>query len=191
MLDSERLSSLRSSFPVTSRYVFLNHAAVAPVSTQVVVAMNEYLTSVLESAGVYESRWLKRVEEARTHGAQLLGALPEEIAFVKNTTEGLLMVANGIRWREGDNVIVPSCEFPANIYPWRNLEQERAGFDLPLEQPDRFREILQFFVDMDEPTHQMWCAGAQAYMRNSQWLSAAVEQNRWLFYSAASMVNHL
>lgn len=75
--------------------------------------------------------------------------------------------------------------------PWRNLEQERAGFDLPLEQPDRFREILQFFVDMDEPTHQMWCAGAQAYMRNSQWLSAAVEQNRWLFYSAASMVNHL
>jgi len=68
--------------------------------------------------------------------------------------------------------------------PWRNLEAARAGFDVPLEQPERFHEILQFFIDMDEPTHGEWHAGAQAYIKNSPWLADAVEQNRRLFLSA-------
>ncbi len=67
--------------------------------------------------------------------------------------------------------------------PWRNLEVARAGFDVPLEQPERFHEILQFFIDMDEPTHREWRAGAQAYLKTSPWLMDAVEQNRRLFLS--------
>ncbi len=68
--------------------------------------------------------------------AALLGAQPDEIAFLKNTTDGLLAVANGIRWQPGDNVVVAEGEFPANVYPWLNLRErgvevrwvpERAG----------------------------------------------------------------
>lgn len=152
MLDAERISSLRTLFPVTRRYVFLNHAAVAPVSTRVVVAMNEYLTSVLEAGGLHEDRWLRRVEEARRHAARLIGASPEEVAFLKNTTEGLLTVANGIRWQEGDNVIVPSCEFPANIYPWRNLER-RLGVEVRFVKPRGVRLLPEdFFALVDRRT---------------------------------------
>ena len=51
----------------------------------------------------------------------LIGAGPTEIAFVKNTTEGLLIVANGLDWRAGDNVLVPDIEYPSNVYCWMNL----------------------------------------------------------------------
>ncbi|HIE50318.1 MAG TPA: aminotransferase class V-fold PLP-dependent enzyme [Armatimonadetes bacterium] len=115
------IEAYRPLFPVTQHHIFLNHAAVAPVSTRVVEAVNEYFTDVLRAGGTNEPAWLERVKKARADAAALVGAEPEEIAFVKNTTEGLLFVANGIRWREGDNAVTASCEFPANVYPWRNL----------------------------------------------------------------------
>lgn len=118
MLDIERYRSL---FPVTQHCIFLDHAAIAPVSTRVVEAMNEYLSDVATGGGRREPAWNRRVEQVRAAAAQLCGAAPEEIAFVKNTSEGLLHVANGIRWREGDNVVIPAIEFPANVYPWTHL----------------------------------------------------------------------
>ena len=58
--------------------------------------------------------------------AQLINADTTEIAFMKNTTQGILIAANGIDWREGDNVVTTAVEFPANIYPWWSLK-ERYG----------------------------------------------------------------
>ena len=47
----------------------------------------------------------------------------DEVAFVKNTSEGLAIVANGLDWKLGDNVVIPDIEFPANVYPWWNLKR--------------------------------------------------------------------
>ena len=58
--------------------------------------------------------------------AQLINANPTEIAFMKNTTQGILIAANGIDWQEGDNVVTTAVEFPANVYPWWSLK-ERYG----------------------------------------------------------------
>ncbi|MFQ5443690.1 MAG: aminotransferase class V-fold PLP-dependent enzyme, partial [Nitrospinales bacterium] len=65
--------------------------------------------------------WMQEVESVRHSFARLINAKPEEVAFVKNTSEGLSIVANGIAWQEGDNVVIPDIEFPANVYPWLNL----------------------------------------------------------------------
>ena len=54
--------------------------------------------------------------------AQMIGATPEEIALVRSTTVGVNLVAEGFPWQPGDNVVVPGDEFPANLYPWMNLE---------------------------------------------------------------------
>ena len=54
-------------------------------------------------------------------GARLIGADPNEIALVRNTTEGISLVAEGFPWQEGDNVVTLDNEFPSNLYPWINL----------------------------------------------------------------------
>ena len=43
---------------------------------------------------------------------------PEQVAFVRNTSDALSTVANGLSWRKGDNIVTFSREFPSNIYPW-------------------------------------------------------------------------
>lgn len=69
--------------------------------------------------------------------------------------------------------------------PWRGLEAAQAGFDLPLEEPERFRQALQFFVQMDEETHRRWRAGAQAYAAQSASVPEALEQYRRIFNTLA------
>jgi selenocysteine lyase/cysteine desulfurase len=67
------------------------------------------------------SRWSSLVQQARRFGAELLGASSDEVAIVRNTTEGIGLVAEGFPWHSGDNVVLPADEFPSNQYPWMNL----------------------------------------------------------------------
>src|SRR4029077_16626847 len=59
---------------------------------------------------------------------QMIGGERNEIAFIKNTTEGLGIVAHGLDWRDGDNVLVADIEYPSNVYCWMNLR--RRGVEL-------------------------------------------------------------
>ncbi len=72
---------------------------------------------------VYSRHWEETYEGLRRAAARLIGSRPEEIAIVKNTTEGLLMAANGLSWRPNDVVVGVEGEFPANCYPWENLRK--------------------------------------------------------------------
>ena len=64
---------------------------------------------------------MRRVEEVRRLAGRLLNADPLDVAFVKNTSEGIGIVAEGFPWRPGDNVVTAAEEYPANLYPWMNL----------------------------------------------------------------------
>jgi selenocysteine lyase/cysteine desulfurase len=68
--------------------------------------------------------FLENVEKARELAARIVHAQASEIAFVKNTTQGILLAANGIKWEKGDNVVLPDKEFPANVFPWLNLTEK-------------------------------------------------------------------
>jgi cysteine desulfurase / selenocysteine lyase len=59
----------------------------------------------------------------------MINAHRDEIAFVKNTSEGLAMVAGGIDWKPGDRIVTTGVEYPANIYPWMEV-QRRFGVEL-------------------------------------------------------------
>ena len=123
-VDSKKksLAEYRVEFPVTEKFIYLDHAAVAPLSKRVRDTVNRFLTEATESAFFKYSDWMGRVEEIRGRCAELVGSEKEEIAFVKNTSHGISLVAGGLDWREGDNVIIFEKEFPSNIYPWLNLE---------------------------------------------------------------------
>jgi len=117
------MAAVREAFPVTKRLAFMNHAAVAPIPACTVDAMTQMLRDVAEGGDASSGTWNEKIRRTRELAAALIGASAEEIAFVKNTTEGILFVANGIDWREGDNVVLPDQEFPANVYPWLNLKR--------------------------------------------------------------------
>ena len=112
----------RSAFPACDRGAYLNCAAVAPGSSLVRAAVNTWLDDHVANGNSASSQWWERVAEARARTAELIGAAPEEIAFVKSTSHGLSMVAGGLDWRSGDEVAVASAiEYPSNVFPWKHL----------------------------------------------------------------------
>ena len=73
----------------------------------------------------------------------MLGARPEQVAFVRNTSDGLSTVANGLDWQRGDNIVTFRNEFPSNIYPWLRL---RDAFGVEV----RMCEERDGRIDLDE-----------------------------------------
>lgn len=120
----------RALFPVTDAWTYLNHAGVAPLSSTVVEATNRCLAEMAVSGSLACSRQSVRAEEVRTAAADLMGVGEDEMAFIKNTTEGLGFVANGLPWQPGDRVVLPDHEFPSTLYPWLALADRGVTVDL-------------------------------------------------------------
>jgi cysteine desulfurase / selenocysteine lyase len=114
---------LRDLFPVTSNIVYMNCAAVGPLSVPAAEAMIAHAVDQREYGALHWREWYAEYVRLREAAARLLGATPAEIAILKNTSEGLSFVAEGIRWRAGDNVVSSDLEFPSNSTPWRNLDR--------------------------------------------------------------------
>jgi selenocysteine lyase/cysteine desulfurase len=112
---------LRAEFPITRRWAFFDHAAVAPITARAQKALIDWAADMAENGDVQEHLWVKRIEQVRGLAGQLLDADPLDIAFIKNTSEGIGIVAEGFPWKPGDNVVTAAEEYPANIYPWMNL----------------------------------------------------------------------
>jgi selenocysteine lyase/cysteine desulfurase len=113
----------RSQFPVTASSIYMNHAGVAPISRRVRDAMVGLLDDVQQCGAEHWQRWVETYDGVRCSLAQSINAESSEIAFTKNTSEGISMFANGLDWQPGDEVVSIEGEFPANFYPWKGLEK--------------------------------------------------------------------
>src|SRR5258708_2413168 len=104
------VSAFRAEMPVTRQYNFMDHAAVAPISGRAAAAMRRFLDEAASHAyargGLYPEA--KRVRQL---SAKLLNCHSEEVTFVKNTSEGLSYVANGLQFSKGDNIVTAGVEF--------------------------------------------------------------------------------
>jgi len=123
----------RKEFPITENMIYMNNAAVSPPSTRVLDAINETARKYSLQGTTCREEIVLEEMNTRKAVADLINAAPEEIAFIKNTTQGILIAANGIRWREGENVVLPFGEFPANVYPWLSLKER--GVETRLVEP--------------------------------------------------------
>lgn len=130
-------SAFREQMPVAKRWAFFDHAAVAPLPTPTAQAIERWLTAALEQGNDEWPAWSRGVEECRRLAAQLIAADPAEIALVPNTTAGISIVAEGLPWQPGDNVVVPADEFPSNQYPWMNLASRGVECRRVEMPPDR------------------------------------------------------
>ena len=116
-------ATMRAGMPSATRWAYLDHAAVAPLPDLAAAAINDWVADSLANGATDWNRWRQRVEQLRTAAARLLRAATDDVAVIHNTTEGVGLVAEGLDWKPGDNMVVPACEFPSNLYAWLQLEQ--------------------------------------------------------------------
>jgi selenocysteine lyase/cysteine desulfurase len=113
----------QDKFPITRRLIYLNHAAVAPLCKPAADAMKGLADDACEFGSWHYDDWLEAYDGLRWAAARMLNAKPDEIAIVKNTSEGISTIACGFDWKPGDRIVAFREEFPANYYPWLRLEK--------------------------------------------------------------------
>lgn len=122
------VEQVRAEFPGCQEQIYVDVASRCLLATRVRDAIQAHLDDV-EHHGATKEWWFEVVEHARGRLAGLIGARTGEIAFTKNTSEGLNIIANGLAWRPGDSVVVGGeSEHPNNLYTWLNLR--RLGVDV-------------------------------------------------------------
>lgn len=134
---------IRSLFPALKTYTYLNSAAVSPMPTTAIEAVNWQLNDVASNGVLHYTDWVATKDRARSLVAGMLNVAPEQIAFMRNTSDGFAAVASGLEWTSDDNIVSFAEEFPANFYPWRHV-RDKHGVDLRLA-PEREGRI-----DLDE-----------------------------------------
>lgn len=124
-LSSSALSTIAREFPGASRGTYLDSSSTGLMPNRTVEALAGFLADRRDN-GKTLSLWEEALEVGRAGFATLINADPLDVAYTKNCTEGVNIVATGLPWVEGDNVVIcADLEHPANIYPW--LNQQRRG----------------------------------------------------------------
>jgi cysteine desulfurase / selenocysteine lyase len=137
--------TIRSLFLATHHYAYLNSAAVSPIPVTAMKAVISQLVDVGSNGSRGYQSWIDTKDRCRETIAGMMNVRPDEIAFVRNTSDGIACIANGLDWQPGDNIVSFAGEFPSNFYPWRNV-RDRLGVELRL-CPERDGRI-----DLDEFT---------------------------------------
>ncbi|KUO43139.1 MAG: hypothetical protein APU95_01180 [Hadesarchaea archaeon YNP_N21] len=135
------VGEVRAEIPfLRTGIIYLDNAATTPTPQPVIDAMLEYFNEFSANVGRGVHRSARRAtdafEAAREKIARVIGAKPEEVAYTKNTTEAINIVAHGLEFRRGDKVITTILEHHSNLIPWQRLE-EMVGIELELIRASR------------------------------------------------------
>lgn len=142
LLSNESLRA--EEFPLVRDSIFLAHAGVTILPRRVARVMQEHLEQSCLRMQEYPEAW-KAVTETRGVAARLIGAKASEISLLGPTSVGLSLVAAGLPWKAGDEVIINPDDYPANVYPWRDLE--RQGVIVRELKPASLGEITPDLVE--------------------------------------------
>lgn len=172
-------------FPILEHGLYANHAAIGPWPRAAAQAVTEFAQENCAYGAEKYSRWLLRENQLRKNLASLINAnSANDIALLKNTTEGICTVANGIDWRSGDNIVLPAGEFPSNRLPW--LALERLGVEVREVDIRASRDPEQaLLARMDKRTRLLsvsavqWTDGLRLRL---EILGSACRQNKVLFF---------
>ncbi len=152
------MKEVREDFPLLkSGLIFLDSAASSLTPEQVIAKMLEYYREYRANTGrsLYRiaDRATNELEEARRSVAKLIGANKDEIAFVRNTSEGLNFVARSLKFKNGQNIVTTALEHHSNYLPWLKVSRER-GLRLKIINPtqDFLLDTEDFMKQIDDDT---------------------------------------
>ncbi len=165
--------------------LYANHAAIAPWPRVASQAVAEFAQENCEIGPEKYHRWLLRETTLRKMLAGLINAVSaDDIALLKNTTEGICTAANGIDWRSGDNLVLPADEFPSNRLPW--LALQHLGVEIREVDIRSTTEPEKALLDhMDQRTRLLsvsavqWTDGLRLRLET---LGQACQENNTLFF---------
>ncbi len=131
----------RSNFTFEEGLIFLDHAGHSPLSNPTRAAYEKYFNSWQKTAHRHDSESFKMFEDLRVKLASMINSEPKHIGLAPHTSYGLNIVAAGLKWSKGDNVVISEKEFPSNVYPWTRLRS--LGVDI------NFARSRNGFIDED------------------------------------------
>ncbi|MEX0330418.1 MAG: aminotransferase class V-fold PLP-dependent enzyme [Puniceicoccaceae bacterium] len=130
-MDTGSWAAVRELFPLSPKRIYFNTGGLGPTSNPVLEAMHQQaLRQAID--GEHHHSLLHRVRETT---AGIFGAHPDEIAFVRNATEGNSVIANGLDLKAGDEVIFESHAHPGGSFPWL-ARQKEIGIKVRIFEPD-------------------------------------------------------
>jgi cysteine desulfurase/selenocysteine lyase len=184
MEESAVLRWREEEFPVTRGYVYMNHAGMGPLPRRAAERM-QALADLVSRTG--DRHWLDRNREGeRVRGlaARLLGARQaHETAFVENTSGGLSLIAEGLDWKAGDNVVGTALDFPSNVYPWMHLADRGVTLRQVPERDGRI-DPDELLATLDERTRVLalsWVQYASGFRSGLAHVGAACRERGVLF----------
>jgi cysteine desulfurase/selenocysteine lyase len=129
-MNPETVEKARSYFPyLKNGIIYFNHASTAPISTKVKERIEEFIRERSDEA--LDDYWAFKAvtDETKAMIGELINCDGDRIAFLDNTTNGIIWLTLGIDWKAGDRVILNDVEFPANVYPFLQLKQKGVEVD--------------------------------------------------------------
>lgn len=124
-MDQAKL--IANEFPIREGVRYLNHAAVSPWPRRTVEAVTAFAQENLIQGALEYARWNETEAKLRDQLKRLINAPSmDDIALLKNTSEGLSFVANGVVWKPGDTIVSSNEEFPSNRIVWEALEDRNV-----------------------------------------------------------------
>jgi selenocysteine lyase/cysteine desulfurase len=175
---------MKSHFQLNENIIHLNHAAVAPwpiVTRDTVIAFAEENASIGSQNYL---NWMQTEQQLKQKLAQLINATStNEIAILKNTSEGLSLIAQGLHFTAGDNIVIPAEEFPSNKVVWQALASQ--GVEIRSVSIDGLKQPEQALINaIDERTHLLSCSSVQfarGLRLDLAMIGSACKQNKTLF----------
>ncbi len=126
------LAEARALFPICDEHIHFNHAGVSPMSVRVRAAV-EHVAQVMSEEGFNHDDHAETLGQLRSNLAGLVGVSPDLVAISRGTAHGISLLARGLDWKEGDNVVGARLEYPANLYPW--MASRDRGVEMRLVEP--------------------------------------------------------
>jgi len=116
-------SEIGAEFPLREGLIHLNHAAVSPWPRRTRDAICAFADENMRQSAENFPEWDAHFGAVRAQAAQLLNTESEHLALVKNTSEALSMVAWGLDWQGGENVVSLREEFASMRMVWESLSR--------------------------------------------------------------------
>jgi len=165
VMNQTELERARSYFSLDDGLVFLNHASHSPLPVPSRAIYDRYLDSWQRTAHAHDAESFRIIEEVRSKLGRLTNAPEDRIGLSSGTSFGFNIVAQGLRWESGDNVIVSRCDFPAVVYPWIPLKEK--GVELKFADCENgFTEEDKIISLIDKQTRVIAVSWVQFYNGN-------------------------
>ncbi len=164
------------AFPVLREWNYFNHAGMSPLPAVVAQAVAGYAKHAAANAYLNET-WFPKIDEVRRLAARLINADADELALMTNTSVGIATVARGLSWSAGQRIVTAAVEYPANLYPWLDIER-KFGVEV-IRVPERRQPDGTVTVDEGElikaaehprtrllsVSHVQWASGQRTDLR--------------------------